>query len=88
MHAIHQAGPSIPNDVAVVSYDNIDAAAFYHPPPTTNRYTGEEEASSAAQQLFAVLEAQSFRQACPANTIILVAVDLAQYQSIGPERIF
>ena len=40
MVAIHEAGYSIPEDFAVVGYDDIPAAAFTYPPLTTIRSHG------------------------------------------------
>ena len=86
LHAIHQAGLSIPGDVSIIGYDNIEAAAFYYPPLTTVRYPGEAVARLAAEQLFAMLEAQSAQLTRGANTIELVPVDLVLRQSTGPAR--
>ncbi len=88
MHAIHQAGLSIPDDISVIGYDNIDAAAFYYPPLTTICYPSEEVANAAAQQLFVMLEGETNHLGSHTNTIELVPVNLVLRQSTGPARAF
>jgi LacI family transcriptional regulator len=42
LHALNEAGISVPNDVAVVSFDDIEAAAFLNPPLSTVKIHTEE----------------------------------------------
>lgn len=56
MHAIHQAGLSIPGDISVVGYDDIASAAFYCPPLTTISYAKESLALAAARKLFTMMD--------------------------------
>jgi len=86
MHAIYCSGLSIPGDISIIGYDNIDAAAFYHPPLTTVRYPSEAVARSAARQLFSMLDGKSIHQTYPTNSIELIPVDLVLRQSTGPVR--
>src|SRR5215470_6978286 len=58
IHAIRQAGLSVPDDISVVGNDDIASAAFYAPPLTTISYPKEEMAMAAARQLFATIDAR------------------------------
>ncbi len=42
MRAIYEEGLRIPEDIAIVGYDDIETAAFYHPPLTTVRQPARE----------------------------------------------
>jgi DNA-binding LacI/PurR family transcriptional regulator len=37
INSLRQLGLSVPDDVAVVGYDDIELAAYFHPPLTTVR---------------------------------------------------
>jgi LacI family transcriptional regulator len=49
LHAIRQAGLSVPGDVSVVGYDNIDAAAYTSPPLTSVHFSKAEMGEQAAR---------------------------------------
>ncbi len=56
MRVLRAAGKSIPDDVAVIGYDDLGLAATAIPPLTTMRNPVVEMASSAVEQLLALLE--------------------------------
>jgi DNA-binding LacI/PurR family transcriptional regulator len=56
MVALRDAGLRIPEDVAVVGYDDIRLARFYDPPLTTVRVAIEESAHVAVEQLIHYLK--------------------------------
>ena len=86
MHALHEAGLSIPADISLVGYDNTAASAFYHPPLTTIQYPIEAVAAAAARKLFAMLEAGAEDQVPLAANVELVPVSIVVRQSTGPAR--
>jgi LacI family transcriptional regulator, galactose operon repressor len=55
MHAIREAGFSIPADLSVVGFDDIDEASISQPPLTTISYPKSTMASWAAQRLFELI---------------------------------
>jgi len=57
--AIREAGLRIPNDVAVVGYDDIEIAAYLYPPLTTVRQTSHQIGETAARILLNKLESET-----------------------------
>jgi LacI family transcriptional regulator len=53
MQALHQAGLSVPGDVSVVGFDDIEVAQHLIPPLTTVRIDKEAIGSLAVQRLLA-----------------------------------
>lgn len=56
MKAIKEAGLSIPGDISVVGFDDIEAAANARPPLTTVRQPMQEMSASAADTLISFIE--------------------------------
>ena len=53
--AIHAAGLRVPDDIAVVGFDDIPAAADFSPALTTVRQPGAEMGRVATQMLFKLI---------------------------------
>ena len=51
LHALRQAGRRVPEDVALVGFDDLPLAAFTQPPLTTVKQPVEEIGAAAARQL-------------------------------------
>lgn len=51
LHALHEHGVAVPDDVAVVGFDDVRAAAFAHPPLTTIDAGGPRIARTAVEML-------------------------------------
>jgi LacI family transcriptional regulator len=56
IHALRQAGRRIPDDVAIVGYDDIPAAAYCHPPLTTIRQPMQRVGEIATQRLIELID--------------------------------
>lgn len=56
MQAAYQAGRSIPGELSIVGYDDIDLAAFTIPPLTTISQSGLAMGRAAAELLFTMIE--------------------------------
>ncbi len=56
MRAIQEAGLSVPDDIAIVGFDDIPAAANSHPPLTTVRQPIQRTGSVAAEMLIERIE--------------------------------
>jgi beta-glucosidase len=51
LHALHEAGRRVPDDVAIVGFDDIEAAAYALPSLTTVRVSVAEQAMAAVRLL-------------------------------------
>ncbi len=58
MAALRDQGLAIPQDVAVVGYDDLPAAAFYHPPLTTVRSHAITQGRQVGEALMALLDGE------------------------------
>jgi LacI family transcriptional regulator len=56
MRALREAGRMIPDDVAIVGYDDIPAAAYSHPPLTTIRQPMHKVGETATQKLIELID--------------------------------
>jgi DNA-binding LacI/PurR family transcriptional regulator len=56
LRALRQAGRRVPDDVAVVGYDDIEAALYTDPPLTTVRSPMGDQAIASARLLLGLLE--------------------------------
>jgi DNA-binding LacI/PurR family transcriptional regulator len=71
LQALHQHHFRIPEDVAVVGFDDLGFASFLNPPLTTVRAPTESVGRIAAERLFALLENQSYDEAVVLPTEII-----------------
>ena len=51
LHALREAGRRVPEDVAVVGFDDLDAAVLHLPPLTTVRGLRADQATAAVRLL-------------------------------------
>lgn len=75
--AMKQAGRLIPDDVAVVGFDDVDFARYISPALTTIRAPIEEVGREAVRQLTCLLNGQ------PANPLTLMRTELIVRESCG-----
>ncbi|MGF6768490.1 DNA-binding LacI/PurR family transcriptional regulator [Paraburkholderia sp. GAS199] len=78
MAAMRKAGLRIPEDIAVVGYDDIPLAAFAAPPLTTMRTSPYEQACEAATLLVRLMSGER-----PAELHSMMAVPLVIRESCG-----
>lgn len=76
--ALHEAGRRIPDDVAIVGYDDIPAAAYCYPPLTTVRQPMQQVGQVATQLL---IESINSPDAEPQE--ILLETELVRRESCG-----
>jgi DNA-binding LacI/PurR family transcriptional regulator len=81
MRALHEAGRRIPDDVAVVGYDDIPAAAYSHPPLTTVRQPMQQVGRVATQRLIELIDAPDTRR-----KEVLLKTELVRRGSCGHRR--
>jgi len=59
LRAIHQAGLKVPEDISMISFDDIDAAAFLNPPLSTVKMYAYEMGEVAVNALYEKIEGRS-----------------------------
>jgi LacI family transcriptional regulator len=79
MHALHEAGLRVPDDVSVIGLDDIEVAAYQTPALTTVRQSFAELATRAIQLLLEIIEGRQ-----PAQTQIVIEPVLVERQSTAP----
>jgi len=79
--AIHEAGLSVPRDVSVVGFDDIDSASLLRPPLTTIRQDKMALGRVAGESLIRLIEDGDGK---PPK--IAIPVELVDRQSAGPLR--
>ena len=52
LRALHESGIHVPNDVSVVSFDDIEAAAYVNPRLSTVKVHGDEMGRTALKLLY------------------------------------
>ncbi len=83
IRAIREAGLEVPDDIALVSFDDIPAAARYQPPLTTVRQPIHQMGSIAAQTLIDQLESS---EAAKPRRIILPTDLIIRETSLNASR--
>lgn len=81
MEELRQEGFSVPGDISVVGFDDIDMARFSSPPLTTVRQHGETMGRRAARHLIDMIEDQNYL-----GSRITVDTELIIRESTGPAR--
>ncbi len=77
LKALHQHGLRVPEEVAVIGFDDLGFAPFLNPPLTTVRAPTEMVGRLAAERLFAILENQ------PANETVILPTEIIYRRSCG-----
>ena len=77
LRALQQHGMRVPDEVAVIGFDDLGFAAFLNPPLTTVHAPTETVGRIAAETLFAILENQ------PANTSVTLSSEIIYRRSCG-----
>jgi LacI family transcriptional regulator len=77
LQALHEHGYKIPEDVAVVGFDDLGFASFLNPPLTTVRAPTESVGKIAAEKLFSLLESQ------PSDEAITLPTEIIYRRSCG-----
>jgi DNA-binding LacI/PurR family transcriptional regulator len=62
LHAAHEHGLSVPRDVSLVGFDNIDEAEHTHPPLTTVHQPVREKGAEAARLLLSAVDHRDLGQ--------------------------
>jgi DNA-binding LacI/PurR family transcriptional regulator len=77
MRALREMGKRVPQDVAIIGYDDIPGAAYCYPPLTTIRQPLQELGRIATQLLIKIIEGK----AIPTETEVLLKTELIQRES-------
>ena len=77
LKALHQHGLRIPEDVAVIGFDDLGFAPFLNPPLTTVRAPTESVGRIAAERLFGLLENQ------PSEEVMVLPTEIIFRRSCG-----
>ena len=79
LKSLHEHGIRIPEDVAVVGFDDLEFASFLNPPLTTVRAPTERVGQIATERLFGLLENH------PSNEVIILPTEIVFRRSCGCE---
>jgi DNA-binding LacI/PurR family transcriptional regulator len=77
LKALHKHGFQIPEDVAVIGFDDLGFAPFLNPPLTTVRAPTESVGRIATERLFALLENK------PASDVVILPTEIIYRRSCG-----
>jgi DNA-binding LacI/PurR family transcriptional regulator len=77
LKALHKHGLKVPEEVAVIGFDDLGFAPFLNPPLTTVRAPTETVGRLAAERLFAVLENR------PADETVILPTEIIYRRSCG-----
>jgi LacI family transcriptional regulator len=83
LRAAHQLGRRVPEDLAVVGFDNIPESAYFWPSLTTVRQHLLEGGSLAVQELHRMIEAQQQDEEILSQPAILLQPELIVRESSG-----
>lgn len=79
--AIHEKGLTVPGDISVMGYDDIEYAAFMSPPLTTIRQPAFELGNRAAKVLI-----EHLKSGTKAPQTMLLQPELMERSSVGPSK--
>jgi LacI family transcriptional regulator len=79
LKSLHEHGIRIPEDVAVVGFDDLGFASFLNPPLTTVRAPTERVGQIATERLFGLLEKH------PSNEVTILPTEIIFRRSCGCE---
>ena len=77
LKSLHEHGIRIPEDVAVIGFDDLGFAPFLHPPLTTVRAPTESVGQIATERLFGLLENH------PSDEVIILPTEIILRRSCG-----
>lgn len=80
LRALQQHGMRVPEEIAVVGFDDLGFAPFLNPPLTTVRAPTETVGRMAAERLFGLLENQPLNE-----TMVILPTDIIYRRSCGCE---
>ena len=72
MHALRNSGRRVPDDVAVVGFDDIPASAMTHPPLSTVRQPLYEMGRTAASMVMAAVRGESITKRIELPTSLVI----------------
>jgi LacI family transcriptional regulator len=72
LRALHEHGVRVPEDMAVVGFDDIEISAFLNPPLTTVRAHTEQMGRMAVQLLLERMEGREAAVHITVNTTLIV----------------
>lgn len=81
LKAFEESGVSVPDDVSVIGYDDIQLAEYVNPPLTTIRQPKSEAGSLAAHLLFQILSGESVKQS------YMLTTEMMERASAGKSKV-
>jgi len=77
--AIRDIGKQIPEEIAIMGFDDIDYAKYFYPPLTTMRQPIEDIAEKAADLMLELIESESEHQHFTFETVLMVRSTVMPY---------
>ncbi len=81
LKAFEESGISVPDDVSVIGYDDIQLAEYVNPPLTTIKQPKSEAGSLAAHLLFQILAGESVKQS------YMLTTEMMERASAGKSKV-
>jgi LacI family transcriptional regulator len=81
LKAFEESGISVPDDVSVIGFDDIQLAEYVNPPLTTIRQPKSEAGSLAAHLLFQILGGESVKQS------YMLTTEMMERASAGKSKV-
>lgn len=81
LKAFEESGISVPDDVSVIGYDDIQLAEYVNPPLTTIKQPKSEAGSLAAHLLFQILGGESVKQS------YMLTTEMMERASAGKSKV-